>query len=156
MTNRMPPRGGSGETYTAERRQLAPPLLEYPDVDGSPVYFDPLAVTAIRETIDKSRGLYVSLVFVGVVQGTTQVLQVVERAGVIGLRVNMARRGYATAMADAITDPAWWQTTGAPPARLRADAPRNAAASAARDDGSGMLYVPETIPAEGREEGVLE
>lgn len=109
MTNRKAPVGGAGETYAAVPKQLAPPLLEYPDPDGSPVFFDPTQVQAIRETINKTKGVYTTMVYLAEPGGTTTVLILLERAGVVGLAVNMARRGLGSAMAEALKDRPRWQ-----------------------------------------------
>lgn len=134
MTDRKAPSGGARETYAAERKQLAPPLLEYPDPDGSPVFFDPTQVQAIREVVNKTRKVYTTLVSVAQPGGTTTVLILLERAGVVGAAVNMARRGLGYAMADVLDGRPRWQDEllqngleGAAdiPVRLLEDAPRN-------------------------------
>lgn len=146
MTDRKAPSGGAGEalanamTITAVPQELAPPLLEYPDTDGSPVFFDALQVQAIREVINKSKGVYTTLVYLAEPGGTTTVLILLERAGVVGSRVNMVRRGYGLRMKDALSTLPRWQDElmadglegKAVIARLLEDAPRNVDEALAR------------------------
>lgn len=92
MSKRNPPEGGAGEARAATPR--ASILMQFPDMEGNPVFFDPTLVTGLREVVDKSRGVWNTLVFVGVPGGTTQVFTVFERAQMVGDRINMYRRGY--------------------------------------------------------------
>jgi hypothetical protein len=119
MTKRNPPEGGAGEAraqdprtrtsyyyegwqqgYNAATRvrqdapvPTAPILMQFPDMDGNPVFFDPKLVTGVREVVNKARGVWNTLVFVGMPGGTTQVYTVFERAQMVGDRINMYRRG---------------------------------------------------------------
>lgn len=68
-------------------------LIEFPDTDGRPVFFDPHLVIAIREDIDKTHNVRTSLVTLGQPGGTSTVLRVREGASLVGHRVNLARRG---------------------------------------------------------------
>lgn len=129
MTKRNPPEGGAGEAraqdprtrtsyyyegwqqgYNAATRvrqdaapaPTAPILMQFPDVEGNPVFFDPKLVTGVREVVDKARGCWKTLVFVGVAGGTSQVYTVLERAQMVGDRINMYRRGLGPQLEEAL------------------------------------------------------
>lgn len=80
-------------TFTPERREPERMLIQFPDTDGNPVFFDPMLVVAIRQDTDKSRNVRTTLITVGQPGGTSTVLRVMEGAQLVGDRVNLARRG---------------------------------------------------------------
>lgn len=102
MPDRNPPAGGAGETKA--RSPQASLLIAFPDVEGNPVYFDPFLVTGLREVVDKSRNYWTTLVFIGVAGGTTQIFTVLERAELVGNRINMYRRGLGEKTDQAVAE----------------------------------------------------
>lgn len=80
-------------TFTPERREPDRMLIQFPDTNGLPVFFDPMLVVAIRQDVDKSRNVVTSLVTVAMPGSTSTVLRVMESAQLVGDRVNLARRG---------------------------------------------------------------
>lgn len=118
MEETMPPRTGLSPKaidytdgwrhgYAAAKRTadpVAPLLISYPDIDGSPVYFDPALVTGLRERVEPSRKVWTTLVFIGVSGGTTQIFTVMERAEVVGERINMYRRGLGAQVDAAVAE----------------------------------------------------